>query len=282
VAEFDWGRLLARWSADVLESRLGRSRADLITPEMAARRWLGYPPATEAQLAALEGRLGARLPPSYRAFLATTNGWSVATTFAGLLLPAERVGWLRDRNPELVAIWGPGGVWHAGDDIPDAYYLTYGEGSDPTAVRAQHFQTALQVSDPRYLDGECFLLNPQVVTAGGEWEAWFFAHWLPGARRYRPVSFHNDAGGNLAKGQGAVMTRKQIVSYRDDVYARWRFVLESTSVEDHANVVEILGLKASLADRILEQIRHVQHHVGSMHTQLRCRTGSAPQWVGLV
>lgn len=30
-----------------------------------------------------------------------------------------------------------------------------------------------------------YLLNPRIVTAEGEWEAWFFAHWLPGANRYR-------------------------------------------------------------------------------------------------
>lgn len=96
-----------------------------------------------------------------------------------------------------------------------------------------------------------------------------------------PASFHNDASGNLLKGQGAVMTRDQIVSYRDDVYARCRAVLERTSADDFAKDVEIMGFKASLADRVLDQIRHVQHHVGSMHTQLRRRTGSAPQWVGL-
>jgi hypothetical protein len=96
-----------------------------------------------------------------------------------------------------------------------------------------------------------------------------------------PVSFHNDAGGNLLKGQGPVMTREQIVSYRDNVFARCRAVLERTSADDYTKDVEILGLKASLADRILDQIRHLQHHVGSMHTQLRRRTGSAPQWVGL-
>jgi hypothetical protein len=29
------------------------------------------------------------------------------------------------------------------------------------------------------------LLNPEVVSDDGEWEAWFFAAWLPGATRYR-------------------------------------------------------------------------------------------------
>jgi HEAT repeat protein len=34
-------------------------------------------------------------------------------------------------------------------------------------------------------DAAVYLLNPQVITKNGEWEAWFFANWLPGAHRYR-------------------------------------------------------------------------------------------------
>ena len=98
---------------------------------------------------------------------------------------------------------------------------------------------------------------------------------------FAPPPFQNDAGGNLLNGQGAVMTRDQIVRYRDDAYARCRAVLERTSAADFTKDVEIMGFTASLADRALDQMRHVQHHVGSMHTQLRRRTGAAPQWVGL-
>jgi hypothetical protein len=29
------------------------------------------------------------------------------------------------------------------------------------------------------------LLNPEVVTPDGEWEAWYYASWRPGASRYR-------------------------------------------------------------------------------------------------
>lgn len=111
--------------------------------------------------------------------------------FAGLLLPAEAVGWPRGRDPDLVAIWGEGDDGDAAAGAPDAQYLpgderpdVYGERPDVASVRRRHFRTARQVSDPRHLDGECFLLDPQVVTPGGEWEAWFFAHWRPGARRY--------------------------------------------------------------------------------------------------
>jgi HEAT repeat protein len=41
----------------------------------------------------------------------------------------------------------------------------------------------LEVSDVG--DSAIILLNPQVVTPEGEWEAWFFANWIPGAYRYR-------------------------------------------------------------------------------------------------
>ena len=33
-------------------------------------------------------------------------------------------------------------------------------------------------------DGAVYLLNPKVKTSNGEWEAWNFANWYPGAYRY--------------------------------------------------------------------------------------------------
>lgn len=47
---------------------------------------------------------------------------------------------------------------------------------------------------------DVYLLNPRVVTPDGEWEAWYFAHWLPGAVRYRSFwdlmndEYHNFRG----------------------------------------------------------------------------------------
>ena len=34
-------------------------------------------------------------------------------------------------------------------------------------------------------DSAVYLLNPEVRTQSGEWEAWFFATWSPGAHRHR-------------------------------------------------------------------------------------------------
>ena len=49
--------------------------------------------------------------------------------------------------------------------------------------RVEYLESALEVSEEG--DSAVYLLNPEVVTADGEWEAWFFANWLPGASRYR-------------------------------------------------------------------------------------------------
>ena len=80
----------------------------------------------------------------------------------------------------------PIATWASDDeDVPDAGYFVYGKQQDVISLRTPYLRTALQISNPHYLDGEFFLLNPQIVTASGEWEAWFFANWLPGAIRYR-------------------------------------------------------------------------------------------------
>lgn len=47
----------------------------------------------------------------------------------------------------------------------------------------QHLAETLCVSDVG--DSAVLLLNPMVVWPDGEWEAWLFADWLPGAVRYR-------------------------------------------------------------------------------------------------
>ncbi len=41
----------------------------------------------------------------------------------------------------------------------------------------------LEISDVG--DSAIYLLNPQIVTADGEWQAWFFSNWNPGAVRHR-------------------------------------------------------------------------------------------------
>ena len=179
MATFDWRDFLTEWSRELLACA---DIAAVVGPEVARSGWLGHPPAGEVEIAAAEARLGARLPPSYRAFLATTNGWREAGFFIHRLWPVQEIAWYAARHQDLIDAW-MGGASYCGPapPVPDAEYFVYDDTQ--TALRDEYLQTALEISEDTG-DGVC-LLNPQVVFPDGEWEAWFFAHWIPGAHRYR-------------------------------------------------------------------------------------------------
>jgi cell wall assembly regulator SMI1 len=63
--------------------------------------WLGFDGADEGRLAALEERLGVRLPPSYRAFLAASDGFVHIGPFMWTMRTTAEVAWLRDAEPDL-------------------------------------------------------------------------------------------------------------------------------------------------------------------------------------
>jgi hypothetical protein len=171
-----WREFLQHFSQAVL--RDPEIAADC-PPEAVASGWLGYPGATEAQLAAAEARLGVALPPSYRSFLAVSNGWRHAGLQIYRLWSTEEIEWFAVRHQDWIDAY---------DDptyppVPDERYFVYGEEQDTIDFRHEYFRTTLEISEEG--DAAIYLLNPQVVTADGEWEAWFFANWLPGAGRYR-------------------------------------------------------------------------------------------------
>ncbi|MHB8626867.1 MAG: SMI1/KNR4 family protein [Aggregatilineales bacterium] len=163
--QYGWRPFLEQYSHDLLAYEQPAGGGEW-PDEVIASGWAGYASATEDQIAALEARIGALLPPSYRQFLAVTNGWRDTGAFIYKMWSAEEIDWFRVRNKEWIDIWNSMG----GDEF------------DPDHER-RHMKTALEISDIG--DSAVMLLNPQVITAEGEWEAWFFSNWHPGARRYR-------------------------------------------------------------------------------------------------
>jgi hypothetical protein len=177
MTTFNWKAFLAEWNHELLQDDEIVQR---LPAGVVAAGWLGYPGATEAQIVALEARLGTRLPPSYRAFLAVTNGWRTTTPFIDKLWSTDEVEWFAVRNQDWIdAYVGPAA------DLPsstDAEYLTYGD-EQSGYLRTEYMQSALEISETG--DAAIYLLNPEIVTPEGEWEAWFLANWNPGASRYR-------------------------------------------------------------------------------------------------
>jgi hypothetical protein len=179
----DWKAFLTQWSRDMLQDD---DIVQHLPADVVASGWLGHPGATEDQIAALEARLGTRLPPSYRAFLAATNGWRTTTPFIDKLWSTDEVEWFAVRNQDWIDAY----VEPAADlpPITDAEYFVYGDEQSSVQQSSVHFRTeylqsALEISETG--DSAIYLLNPQIVTPEGEWEAWFFANWRPGATRYR-------------------------------------------------------------------------------------------------
>jgi cell wall assembly regulator SMI1 len=167
----EWGQLLADISRVQLADR--RIAADMPDRKIAAG-WLGEHGATETEITSAEQRLGVRLPPSYRAFLAETNGFDQIGPFIYRLYGAAEIDWFRVRYQDWID------AYQIGDDISPEEHLADPENC--VRFRTAYLSSCLQISDVG--DSAVVLLNPEVVNCEGEWEAWFFANWKPGATRY--------------------------------------------------------------------------------------------------
>lgn len=153
------------------------------------------PPASEAAIAALEARLGTILPPSYRGFLAISDGaaafpvWGLVAGDADVgpsgatgLRDAATVDWIRNGDRLTVSIWTEfSGEPDDPDDhplyvarVPEREYLLAGILEHPAggSEKGGHLRHVLEISSD--VDGYATYLNPLVVDADGEWEAWDF------------------------------------------------------------------------------------------------------------
>lgn len=170
----DWSTWLQEWNRTLLDGltpdQPGEADPDL-TPEIVSSGWLGAPGASEAELAALEARLGTPLPPSYRSFLQASDGFIQPNVLVPRLLASREVDWFRSGHQDTID------AWTVGTSLGGA------PASDPDSFE-QCLPTALQVSAVEHAGTAVYLLNPKVVGADGEWEAFYFAHWVPGADRY--------------------------------------------------------------------------------------------------
>ncbi len=147
-----WQRYLAEYSADVL-----RTAEDDDLTEVSDRQrdtlWLGFDGAPADRLDALEQRLGVALPPSYRAFLAVSDGWLNLSAFMWTMATTETAGWLRDVDAEMAELLEEDEV----EGLGERALLVSGDG-----------------------DAQYWLLDPGDVSADGEWAAYVWASWYPG------------------------------------------------------------------------------------------------------
>ncbi|MER8004170.1 SMI1/KNR4 family protein [Streptomyces sp. NPDC094149] len=157
----DWRSFLRRWSEEWADAQDPETPEGIHAPDEEPRRtrWLGFPPASEERIKALEERLGLRLPPSYRTFLAVSDGWRHAGDFVWLLAGSDRIRPHEDAAG--LSAYFPGEL----DDDP----------TREETLLAGMWQRALQLdveSDAVYV-----LLDPGDVDDTGEWAVYTWASW---------------------------------------------------------------------------------------------------------
>lgn len=174
---YPWESLLTEWNSALFKAVDIEDYA--LPPDVRRSRWLGFPGASETEIAAAEARLGtATFPPSYREFLSFTNGWRTTGTFIDRLWSTQVVDWLRVRHGDVIDSFSD----DSEPELTDAHYFDYDDDETVTYIRSEHLSTLVEISDMG--DAALYLLNPKIRSNDGEWEAWFYASWLPGFRRY--------------------------------------------------------------------------------------------------
>lgn len=172
-----WGLLLDRWerALQLVESRPPGAGEEEPTPFRRAGANVG-------DVEALELRIGRRLPPSYRSFLLRTDGfraagWGAARPFESAhydgLLPASGVSTLAWADPPTVMSWTVSDVPFSGSLFePDDVIAFLGLDEETRYERppAGHLIHAIAASGPQQHGN--VVLDPLVVDAAGEWEAW--------------------------------------------------------------------------------------------------------------
>jgi SMI1 / KNR4 family (SUKH-1) len=165
---FDWESQIKEWSCKRIEC-LTESEKEELPPEILESSYLGYPGATEDQIAVAEARLGVTFPPSYRQFIKISNGLGYPSNY-GLdfaFYAIEEVDWYVLTAPdfvdEIIEIWS--------EPATNEEYFVYGEEQCDLNFRPEYLKTALQISCEERL--AVFLLNPQIISQSGEWEAWY-------------------------------------------------------------------------------------------------------------
>ena len=142
--------------------------------------WLGFEGASEDAIKNHEDRLNVSLPPSYRDFLKTTNGFKQLNCFIWDILSVDKIEWLEAFDPQFFKLYSTEfkDTFHASDEK----YFIYGEQQKSIDFRSDYLVNSLVVSG--WGDASIILLNPS-VKFGDEWEAWMFATWIFGPIRYK-------------------------------------------------------------------------------------------------
>ena len=175
----EWREFLLNWQQEVLQCTSYINDYDVFSCFSELNNGPVLIEGNEDDINYLENRLGKPLPTTYKNFLEAASGWIHITMFTQFL-PTEEINWFYETDKEWADMWEDA----SGDlQISDEDYFVYGPKQDPIHIRSEYMKSCLKISTDQ--DGYVFLLNPEIISDDGEWEAWAFGTKLPGAYRYK-------------------------------------------------------------------------------------------------
>lgn len=164
----EWQKFLENYSLELLEDE---SIAYEVPEEVHLSKWMGYSPASESQILAVEQRIGISLPPSLRNFYCVTNGWRTTGGCIYDILPVEEIDWLQVCDDDLFEI-----ALNAENNNGEGW--TNPEGlADYRYEQGTRVKRSLVISS--WGDAAVWLLDPGEKDARGEWSAGRWASWNP-------------------------------------------------------------------------------------------------------
>ncbi len=123
-----------------------------------ASKWIGTNPATIEEIKKTEDRLNINLPQDYRDFILTSNGFHAFSTVHPTFHPIDKIDYLKNIDPELIAIWKQGM-----DDV------------------GRILEKSIIIAGIK--EEQSFLLIPPDLE-NDKWRYWEFASWIPGEVTY--------------------------------------------------------------------------------------------------
>ncbi|MCA9884985.1 MAG: SMI1/KNR4 family protein [Anaerolineae bacterium] len=186
MTENEWLEFMIRWNKTILDNV---EYLEPIPEHLIEKKWLGNAGATDQEIRQLEARLEKKLPSSYKSFLRVTNGWNgILTNSIYSMDTTISINWfiVRYRNWFDQFILGTEFEEQADNFINNDADHSYGPNQNTHNFSIAHWKRTLAISERG--DSAVLLLNPLVVDESGEWEAWHFANWNPGARKFKSFS----------------------------------------------------------------------------------------------
>ncbi|OIJ66836.1 SMI1/KNR4 family protein [Streptomyces mangrovisoli] len=156
---FDWRSFLLGWSGEWADSLAEDDALRAVDETARQARWLGFPPAPEERIAAMEERLGRRMPPSYREFLKVSDGMLHAGGFVWQLAGTDDACWHEDAS-----------------GLGELFEEELDEDAGPEArLEVDIWRRGLEISVES--DATYVLLYPDEVDEHGEWAVYTWAAW---------------------------------------------------------------------------------------------------------